>query len=148
MPIARNMVDASKFNSKAHLPNELRLRDFEMAMQDVYDFFFDVNRGLVDRGLARLDDMLRPAIMSGFLSDMLTSSLAKLANFGRELLSQRPSRPRGRWRILLKQHQSRNRGGGNQDDTEARGRSGYTWRSRSMDVCVRLRRRRQDGASP
>ncbi len=46
-------------------------------MQDVYDFFFDVNRGLVERGLERLDDMIRPAIMSGLLSDMLTSSLAK-----------------------------------------------------------------------
>jgi hypothetical protein len=59
------------------LPFQLRLRDFEMAMQDIYDFFFDVNQGLVDRGLARLDDMLRPAIMSGLLSDMLTSSMAK-----------------------------------------------------------------------
>ena len=48
-----------------------------MAMQDVYDFFYDINRGLVDRGLLRLDDMLRPAIMSGLLSDMLTASLAK-----------------------------------------------------------------------
>lgn len=77
MPFARNMVDASSFNTETNLPYELRLRDFEMAMQDVYDFFFDVNRGLVERGLARLDDMLRPAIMSGLLSDMLTSSLAK-----------------------------------------------------------------------
>jgi hypothetical protein len=77
MSIDRNIVDANKFNPKARLPYELRLRDFEMAMQDVYDFFFDVNCGLVERGLARLDDMLRPAIMSGLLSDMLTSSLAK-----------------------------------------------------------------------
>jgi hypothetical protein len=46
-------------------------------MQDVYDFFYDVNRGLLERGLERLDDMLRPAIMSGLLSDMLASSLAK-----------------------------------------------------------------------
>lgn len=46
-------------------------------MQDVYDFFYDVNIGLVSRGLERLDDMLRPAIMSGLLSDMLTSSVAK-----------------------------------------------------------------------
>lgn len=36
-----------------------------MAMQDVYDFFYDVNLGLIERGLQRLDDMLRPAIMSG-----------------------------------------------------------------------------------
>jgi hypothetical protein len=46
-------------------------------MQDVYDFFFDVNVGLVEKGLDRLDDMLRPAIMSGLLSDMLTASVAK-----------------------------------------------------------------------
>jgi len=48
-----------------------------MAMQDVYDFFYDVNSHLADKGLQRLDDMLRPAIMSGVLSDMLTASLAK-----------------------------------------------------------------------
>lgn len=48
-----------------------------MARQDVYDFFHDVNVGLVEKGLERLDDMLRPAIMSGLLSDMLTASLAK-----------------------------------------------------------------------
>jgi hypothetical protein len=48
-----------------------------MAMQDVYEFFFDVNSHLTSKGLRRLDDMLRPAIMSGLLSDMLTASLAK-----------------------------------------------------------------------
>jgi hypothetical protein len=48
-----------------------------MAMQDVYDFFYDVNAHLAKKGLRRLDDMLRPAIMSGVLSDMLTASLAK-----------------------------------------------------------------------
>jgi hypothetical protein len=77
MAIRRNQVDETKFNSKAVLPFELRLKDFAMAMQDVYDFFHDVNVGLVERGLQRLDDMLRPAIMSGLLSDMLTASTAK-----------------------------------------------------------------------
>ncbi len=77
MPIVRNATDSSRFNLDANLPFELRLKDFEMAMQDVYDFFYDVNLGLVERGLERLDDMLRPAIMSGLLSDMLTASLAK-----------------------------------------------------------------------
>lgn len=46
-------------------------------MQDVYDFFYDVNVGLVGKGLERLDDMLRPAKMSGLISDMLTASVAK-----------------------------------------------------------------------
>jgi hypothetical protein len=77
VPIERNAVEHTKFNKVARLAYELRLRDFEMAMQDVYDFFFDVNSYLAKRGLQRLDEMLRPAIMSGVLSDMLTASLAK-----------------------------------------------------------------------
>jgi hypothetical protein len=76
-PITRNSVDRSKFNPAAVLPYSLRLQDFELAMQDVYDFFYDVNSYLVERRLQRLDDMLRPANMSGMLSDMLTSSVAK-----------------------------------------------------------------------
>jgi hypothetical protein len=70
-------VDASKFNSAAKLVYELRLKDFELAMQDIYDFFGDVNEHLISKGLERLDDMLRPANMSGLISDMLTTSLAK-----------------------------------------------------------------------
>lgn len=63
MPIIRNHIDPSKLNLKAVLPFELRLKDFELAIQDAYDFFFDVNEHLADKGLERLDDMLRPAIM-------------------------------------------------------------------------------------
>lgn len=77
MTVRRNQVDETKFNSDPVLPFQLRLKDFAMAMQDVYDFFHDVNVGLVERGLERLDDMLRPAIMSGLLSAMLTASMAK-----------------------------------------------------------------------
>jgi len=77
MAIVRNTLDRTKLNVDAVLPYELRLEDCQMAMQDVYDFFFDVNSHLTEKGLQRLDDMLRPAIMSGVLSDMLTASLAK-----------------------------------------------------------------------
>jgi hypothetical protein len=77
MPVRKNIVVANAFNAEAALPYQLRLDDFRIAMQDVYDFFFDVNTSLVQRGLERLDDMLRPAIMSGLLSDMLTASIAK-----------------------------------------------------------------------
>lgn len=73
----KRTVDSSKFNHLADLPFELRIQDFQIAMQDVYDFFFDVNTHLTMKGLQRLDDMLRPAIMSGMLSDMLTASIAK-----------------------------------------------------------------------
>ena len=77
MPVSRNAPDPSAFNAHAVLPFELRLEDVRLALQDVYDFFFDVNTNLVAKGLDRLDEMLRPAIMSGVLSDMLTASLAK-----------------------------------------------------------------------
>src|ERR1051326_3377531 len=77
MAIRRNRPKPDSFNRKAKLPFQLRLEDFEVAMQDVYDLFFDVNTGLLDKGLERLDDFLRPEIMSGLLSDLLTASVAK-----------------------------------------------------------------------
>jgi hypothetical protein len=77
MAVIRNVVNQKAFTSTPSLPYELRIIDFESAMQDVYDFFFDVNTHLLDKGLQRLDDMLRPAICSGTISDMLTASLAK-----------------------------------------------------------------------
>lgn len=49
--IVRATVDTTKFNPSAVLPYQLRLKDFEIAMQDVYDFFFDVNQFLAGRGL-------------------------------------------------------------------------------------------------
>lgn len=77
MPIERRRPKNDGFNPAASLPFELRIEDFSLAMQDVYDFFYDVNSFLVAKGLERLDDMLRPAIMSGLLSDLLTASIAK-----------------------------------------------------------------------
>jgi len=70
-------LQTAKFNATATLPYSLRLEDFQIAMQDVYDFFHDVNTFLLGKGLDRLDDAVRPAIMSGLMSDMLTSSMGK-----------------------------------------------------------------------
>lgn len=74
----RNTVNG-EFNTDAVLPYELRLKDFELAMQDVYDLFYDLNTSLLEKGLQRLEDMLerRKATLSGLLSDLLTASLAK-----------------------------------------------------------------------
>lgn len=77
--LERSVVDAEGFNAAANLPYELRITDFSHAMQDVYDFFFDVNSLLLAKGLKRLDDMTRPAMMSGLISDMITASLAKFS---------------------------------------------------------------------
>jgi len=73
----KETVNTRAFNQKAQLPFQLRLKDFEIAMQDIYDFFYDVNLLFQKKGLPRLEENLRPAIMSGVLSDMLTASMAK-----------------------------------------------------------------------
>ncbi len=91
--------DPARFNQNLSLPYNLRIDDFRMAMQDVYDFFFDVNKFLLGRGLPRLDDMLRPAAMSGLISDMLTSSLA---NHSRSLVEN--AFHNGHPDLLLKGH--------------------------------------------
>lgn len=70
MPV-RQIVDGAAFNAQIALPFELRLKDFEIAMQDVYDFFFDVNALFQAKGLPRLEEVLRAANMSGMISDML-----------------------------------------------------------------------------
>lgn len=80
------MINRDAFNPSAQLPFELRISDFEVAMGDVYDFFHDVNALLSGKGLHRLDDMMRPAALSGMISDMITASLAK---FSRSLVENR-----------------------------------------------------------
>jgi hypothetical protein len=76
--IRRNKLDGT-FNPDLTLPYELRLQDFELAMQDLYDLFFDVNGTLLQKGLGRLEDILerRKATLSGLLSDLLTASLGR-----------------------------------------------------------------------
>ena len=75
--IVRATVDHSKLNKAHPLAFGLRLTDFVNAMEDVYDFFYDVNTNLTGKGLRRLEDMMRPANLSGTLSDMITDSLAQ-----------------------------------------------------------------------
>ncbi len=77
--MTRQTPDFELFNQEVELPFNLRIDDIRIAMQDVYDFFADVNQLLVKRGIKRLDDMLRPAAMSGLISDMMTASLASHA---------------------------------------------------------------------
>jgi len=108
MAIGRNAVQVERFNTGAVLPYELRLQAFQMAMQDLYDFY-EVNSPLCSQGLQRLADMLRPAMMSGVLSDMRTARLSK------DPSPPAPnSSPGGRWFASTTQHArptSRNRNG-------------------------------------
>lgn len=75
--VTRQEVYIDKFNPALALPYNLRREDFQLAMQDIYDFFYDMNKNLRLKGLRRFEDMSRAAMLSGMLSDMLTDSLAK-----------------------------------------------------------------------
>lgn len=70
-------ISLDSFNRERELPFGLRIIDFQSSMQDIYDFLSDVNGALLARGLQRLEDIMRPAALSGLFSDMLTASLAK-----------------------------------------------------------------------
>ncbi len=63
--VSRATVNRGGFNRDAALPYELRLVDFEAAIQDVYDLLHDVNTALTSRGLRRLEETVRPATISG-----------------------------------------------------------------------------------
>ena len=43
MPITKNTADVTMFNQQVQLPYALRVQDFQMAMQDVYDFLYDTS---------------------------------------------------------------------------------------------------------
>ena len=49
MSLVQNEVTTKCLNRDAKLRFGLRLKDFEMAMQDVYDFFYDVNTNVSGR---------------------------------------------------------------------------------------------------
>jgi hypothetical protein len=43
MPAQRSWPQRDNFNTAASLPFQLRLEDFQIALQDVYELFFDGN---------------------------------------------------------------------------------------------------------
>lgn len=78
MPIVRQEVDLRSFNPAPVLPYNLRVEDVRLAMQDIYDFLYDVNSYMQDKKrLPRLDDSIRSQTFTGMISDMFAESLAK-----------------------------------------------------------------------
>ncbi len=49
MPVERSRPKRENFTQNAQLPYELRIQDFEIAIQDAYDLFFDLNSGLLEK---------------------------------------------------------------------------------------------------
>jgi len=104
--VLRAQADPAKFNLTAELPYELRLADFELAMQDVYDLLFDINSALLSRGLMRLEETVRPAIFQWHSERRrLCVAGASLSRIDRQSLPQRASGPDSAWPIRQRRHQ-------------------------------------------
>lgn len=65
------------FNERAVIPYGLRVGEVKAALDDVYDFFYNVNRFLVDKGWERLEETLSAASFSGMLSEMVVQGVSK-----------------------------------------------------------------------
>lgn len=59
------------------LPYQLRKANFKNVLEELYAFMFEINTILVDKGWARLEDIIPAASLSGMLSPVLGESLAK-----------------------------------------------------------------------
>ncbi len=65
------------FNEKAKLPHGLKPVDVKQAINDTYQFLFEVNNFLVQRDLPRLEDLLLGNSLSGLVSEILVKNIAK-----------------------------------------------------------------------
>jgi hypothetical protein len=61
------------------LPYGLRIDDLAIAMDDLYATIHSVNEGLLNRGLLRIEESLRGANFTAFLSDLLVIAVSKHA---------------------------------------------------------------------
>lgn len=62
------------------LPYGLKKRDFQNAMEALYDFFYVVNSKLMENGLDWMERLVRPAAVSNMVSDMTAAAIAKHSN--------------------------------------------------------------------
>ena len=147
MPIIRQVPDMEKFNRDTALSYQLRLEDFGLVMQDVYDFFFDVNTHLLGKGIKRLDEMLRPAAMSGLISDMVAASMAQ---HSRVLVENRYHNGHPDFIVIRglpeRRGEGRRGGRGDQEHAEAGRCGGHARGAGAVDVRVRLPGGQRDGA--
>jgi hypothetical protein len=76
-PLERSTLHPRGFNEGAALPYGLRVAEINAALNDVYNFFYDVNRYLIEKGWDRLEETLLAASFSGMLSEMVVQGISK-----------------------------------------------------------------------
>ena len=67
--IERPTLHPRGFLPDARLPYDLRVTEVRAAMDDFYDFLYNINTFLDSRGYDRLEEMLSGATYSGLVSE-------------------------------------------------------------------------------
>lgn len=75
--VDRATLHPKGFNDGVALPYGLRGGEVKAALDDVYDFFYNVNKFLVEKGWDRLEETLSAAALSGMLSEMIVQGISK-----------------------------------------------------------------------
>jgi len=75
--IPRPTLHPQGFKNAIELPYGLRVAEIKAAVDELYDFFYNVNGFLLGKGWERLEEMLAAAALSGLVSELFVSALAK-----------------------------------------------------------------------
>jgi len=65
------------FRPQVTLPYGLRPAEIRAAMDDLYDFLYNVNNFLTSRGYDRLEETLAGAMFSGLMSELVVQSVSR-----------------------------------------------------------------------
>lgn len=64
-------------DQSGRLPYGLQQRDFQNAMESLYDFFHSINSALMQRGIEWIENTVRAAAVSNMISDLTAAAMAK-----------------------------------------------------------------------
>ena len=75
--IERATLHPKGFHEGVSLPYGFRASEVKAAIDDIYDFLYNVNRFLVERGWDRLEETLSAATFSGVMSELVVEGASK-----------------------------------------------------------------------
>lgn len=75
--VERATLHPKGFSETVVLPYDLRASEVKAAIDDIYDFLYNINRFLTDRGWNRLEETLSAATFSGVMSELVVEGVSK-----------------------------------------------------------------------
>ncbi len=75
--IDRATLHPKGWNEGVDLPYDLRVSEVKAAIDDIYDFLYNVNKFLIERGWDRLEETLSAATFSGVMSELVVEGVSK-----------------------------------------------------------------------